>query len=114
MMLSRPRAPAAHPLLAAVVAMTAVALGACGELGRGGTEWAAGDLQLTVDKRGAVTRLIDSASGQDYAADGVDSPLLSVHVAGTLHPPTAFEWEPAEGAHPPGPGARVRRAGRCR
>ncbi len=97
MMLSRPRAPAAHPLLAAVVAMTAVALGACGELGRGGTEWAAGDLQLTVDKRGAVTRLIDSASGQDYAADGVDSPLLSVHVAGTLHPPTAFEWEPAEG-----------------
>ena len=57
----------------ASVAVTTAFLG-CSYLGLGRTEWDAGDLRLAISAHGRVVRLIDSNTGRDNHADGVDWP----------------------------------------
>jgi hypothetical protein len=88
-----------HPGLRYIL-LTALATsfltGACSFLEKRKTEWAAGQLRLTVDRSGHVVQLIDSRTGRDYVAEAARSPLLSLTIDGVLHPPRSFAWDPAE------------------
>jgi hypothetical protein len=84
-------------------------LGACAP---DGSDWTAGTLQISVDDRGRVTRMVDTRSGRDYLADAVPSPILSVQLDGVLHAPVSFTWTGAGGAatltYPGGVTAKLR------
>jgi hypothetical protein len=68
-------------------------LAACSFFGIGRTQWNAGDLHLSVDARGRIVRLIDANTGHNYKADVVESPLLSLQIDSSLHPPRTFDWD---------------------
>jgi hypothetical protein len=74
-------------------------------------EWPAGDLRLSIDGTGHISRMTDANSGRDYRADDVPSPVLSVQTDGALHPPLSFAWDPendvAEFSYEGGVTARV-------
>jgi len=82
----------------------------------GRTEWRAGALRLTIDGRGRIVRMADARTGRDYRARTVPSPLLSVQVAGVLHAPRSFTWQPSDSTgtlqYAGGVTARVRVAAR--
>ena len=65
--------------------------------GRPLTELSAGDLLIAVDTRGRVVRLVDKSMGRNFAADAVESPLLSLQIDGVLHSPRSFAWDPTVG-----------------
>ncbi len=89
-----------HPDLRFVLLVglaTSFLSGACSFFEPRGTEWTAGHLRLTVDGRGRVIQLVDASTGNDYRAEAVPSPLLSLMIGGVLHPPRSFAWDPAQG-----------------
>jgi hypothetical protein len=63
---------------------------ACSSLGN--IDWTAGELELTIDGRGRIVRMVDRNTGADHRADEISSPLLAVQTNGVLHSPDAFIW----------------------
>lgn len=70
-------------------------LAGCSDEGR--VEWMAGDLRLSIDRTGGISRLTDARSGHDYRADEVPSPVLSVQTDGVLRPPRSVAWDAEDG-----------------
>ncbi|UCG89168.1 MAG: hypothetical protein JSW71_11770 [Gemmatimonadota bacterium] len=84
----RTQRPAA---VAAMLAGTFIPLSISGCSDQGAT-WLAGGLRLRVDAAGRIVEMVDEGSGRDHLASSVESSLLSLQMAGSLHPPDSFSW----------------------
>jgi hypothetical protein len=54
------------------------------------------DSAFTIDGKGSLSAI--TFQGRNYLADGQPAPLLSLRIAGKLHPPTRASWDATKGS----------------